>query len=67
MLDRQRLLRLNLADDPVDLDSIESAPDAQHSGQHDDGIAVRHQKITRRNITVRDEQGDRVKKCVTTG
>ena len=44
--------------DPTNLDSVEGTLDPQHRGQHDHGIAVRHQEISRRDVTVRDERFD---------
>ena len=45
MLDRQRLARLYVPDDLVDLGAVQRALDAQHGGQREHDIAVREQQI----------------------
>ncbi|MCJ9700864.1 hypothetical protein [Bradyrhizobium sp. SHOUNA76] len=54
-LDRQRLARLHIRNDLVDLGAVQRAPDPQYDGQHHHDITIWHQLIVRGGITVRDE------------
>ena len=42
----------------IDFGAIQSPLDPEHSGQHDDGIAVGHQEVMRSNLAVCDERVD---------
>jgi hypothetical protein len=55
VLSRQRLARLHVPDDPINLGAVQRAFDAQNSGQHDHDIAVGQQQITGSDIAMRDE------------
>lgn len=58
MLNRQRLARLDVLDDLVDLGGIQRAFDAQDDGQHHDDVAIRHQQVARGDVAMRDESLD---------
>jgi hypothetical protein len=56
---RQRLVRLELPDDLVDLGAVERALDPQQNGQSHEEIAIGHQQVARGNVAVLQEALDR--------
>ncbi|MET4717267.1 hypothetical protein ABIF63_001373 [Bradyrhizobium japonicum] len=53
VLCRQRLLRLGLTDELIDLDAVQRPPDTQDDGQHHHEITIGQQQIVHSNIAVR--------------
>ena len=51
-LQRQRLTRLNIRDDRVDLDTIQRALDPQHDGQSHHYVSIGHQQIVCRDLGI---------------